>query len=360
MKRFSNFKTIFLSLALISVVGLTSCSEDDAIVIPSLNGFFILNEGSFGNSNTSLSYFDEDSMRVTNNLFQAATGRPLGDQSQSMTIFDLKGFIVVQNSGKVEVIDALDFSSIATIDEDVMSPRYFIGVSSDKGYLSDWGDGFSGSVKVIDLNSYTVTNTIPTGAGANQMLLIGDQLYVTNSGGFGNDNKVSIIDTNTDEVTGEIVVGDNPGNILADAQGNLWVLSGGAFAFDASFNIDEENSTPSSLSKISGGEEVLRLDFPNITFSNGNNLNINPAGDLLYYTYEGNVFQMSVSAEALPTTAFISKSLYGLSIHPVSGQIIGLEAPDFSSAGNMIFYDANGNETASYIVGIAPNGCAFE
>lgn len=355
-----NLKTILQSLAFFGVLLFTSCSDDEPTLDTSLNGFFIVNEGAFGNSNTSLSYFNEDNMEVSNNVFQAVNSRPLGDQSQSMTVFEGNGYIVVQNSGKVEVIDAKEYTSITTIEDDVESPRYFIGASSTKGYLSDWGsDGFTGTVKVVDLTSYAVTKTISTGAGANQMVIVGDRLYVANSGGWGTDNRVIIIDTNSDEVIDEIPVGSNPRNLVVDSQDNLWVLSAGAFAFDNEFNLIEEESTPSSLSKITGGQQVFKLDFPNITFSNANNLNINPAGNTLYFTYEGAVYQMQTSAESLPTQSFIDKSLYGFSVDQESGQLIGLEAPDFSSSGNMIFYDANGNETATYAVGIGPNGCAF-
>ncbi|MDW3194160.1 MAG: hypothetical protein R8G66_17435 [Cytophagales bacterium] len=360
MQQIFRFKTLVFTTICASVLFLASCSEDEPMIDNSLNGFFIVNEGGFGNSNTSLSYFDEENMTISNNVFQAVNGRPLGDQTQSMAIFEGEGFIQVQNSGKVEVIDVEDFTSLATIEDGISSPRYFVGLNISKGYVSDWGDGFSGSVKVIDLDSYTVTKTIETGAGANQMLLVGEQLYVANRGGFGTDNTVSIIDTNTDEVTSEITVGDNPIGLVQDAQGALWVLSAGAFAFDAEFNLIVEESTPSSLSKISNNQVEFQLDFPEITFSNAGNLNINSAGNTLYFTYDGEVYRMSVSDTQLPASGFVEQSLYGFAVDPENGQLIGLQAPDFSAAGNMIFYDSEGNETASYAVGIGPNGCAFE
>ncbi len=360
MQQIFKFKTLFFAAICACALFLASCSDDEPTLNNSLNGFFVVNEGGFGNSNTSLSYFDQDSMTVFNNVFQAANGRSLGDQTQSMSIFEGEGFIQVQNSGKLEVIDVENFSSVATIEEGISSPRYFVGLNSSKGYVSDWGDGFSGSVKVIDLNSYSVTKTIETGAGANQMLLVGELLYVANRGGFGTDNTISIIDTNTDEVTNEITVGDNPISLVQDAQGSLWTLAAGAFAFDAEFNLIEEESTPSSLSKITNNEVEFQLDFPDITFSNANNLNIDPSGNTLYFTYGGEIYQMGVNDTSLPSSGFVTKSLYGFTINPTSGQLIGLEAPDFNSSGNMIYYDSNGNETATYQVGIGPNGCAFE
>lgn len=339
-----------------------SCSDDDSMMPEEVaDGFFIVNEGGFGNSNTSLSFYDYTSEEVSNNIFQTAIGRPLGDQSQSMTVFNGLGYIVVQNSSKVEVIDTEELTSMASIEEGISSPRYFLGINDTKGYVTDWGpDGVSGAVKVVDLQSYEVIKTIATGAGPNEMVLVGTRVYVANAGGFSSDNTISIIDSSTDELVEEIEVGDNPKSMVLAADGAVWVASAGALAFDADFNLVVEESTPSSLSKIVNGSEVLRLDLSGITYSSVDDLRIDVDGNTLYFNFDGAVYQMETSANELPSAAFIDKSFYGLAIDPVNSYLIGLEAPDFSSAGSMIFYDESGTEVTSFQVGIGPNGCAFK
>lgn len=360
MKR--NFKGLLLIFSLFSIFIVQSCNDDAESIKPGADGFFVVNEGSFGNSNTSISFFDQTTGEMTNDVFAAKNGRPLGDQAQSMAVFEDKGYIIVQNSGKIEVIDVDDFSSIATIDDDLESPRYFLGISSTKAYVSDWGsDGITGTVKVIDLSTNTVTKTISTGQGTNRMIKVGNFAYVTNAGGYGVDNTVKVIDTNSDAVTTTLTVGDNPNSLVSDNNGNIWVTSAGALAYNEDYSIDEENSTKGSLSKItSSNTEELRLNVENVSYSGMANLTISPDGKTLYYTFDGNIYSMSTSSNALPSAPFKAKDYYGIAVNPFNGNIIGCLAPNFSSAGSIEVLDASGNVLNNYVVGIAPNGCAFK
>lgn len=262
-----------------------ACGSDPDPVLPiGSDGFFVVNEGAFNGSNTSISFYDRATGVMSNDIFAVANKRPLGDQAQSITVFEDKAYVVVQNSGKVEVINADDYTSVKTITDGIVSPRYFIGINSTKGYLSDWGEfGVEGSVKVIDLVDFKVIKTISTGQGANRMIQKGDKVYVANNGGFGYDNKISIIDTKKDEVSSTIPVGDNPNSLQFDKDGNLWVVSAGNFVYNDDFTaIDETKSTKSTISKIgTDDKEALRLTFPVLQYPGAGQLAINTTGDKL-------------------------------------------------------------------------------
>lgn len=358
----TKFLTLSLRLLLLAVLVLQSCDNGQDPVVPvGADGFFIVNEGGFGNGNSSLSFYDRKTDLLTNNVFAEKNGRPLGDQAQSMTVFDGKGYIVVQNSGKIEVIDATDFSSLKTISEGIESPRYFIGVSSTKGYLSDWGaDGVSGTVKVINLENYTVTKSIEIGQGPNRFLKKDNLVYVVNAGGFGKDNTLKVIDTNTDAVVKTITVGDNPNSIQLDKNGAVWVASGGNLVFNSDWSVNEALSTKGSISKIVSDAEEKRFNFTNLTYNGVGQLNISPAGDKLYYNYDGAIYAMDIAATALPTTPLIDVGYYGVAVDPFDGNIIGGLTPNFSSAGKADIYNSNGVLLKSHTVGIAPNSCAFK
>lgn len=357
-------KTI-LGLLITTSVFFTACSDDenDPTPLPGQEGFFVVNEGAFNNGDASISFFDKKTKTITNDVFLNNTGRPLGDQAQSMSIFNGKGYIVVQNSAKIEIIDPDDISSIGSIgaDQGIISPRYFLGYSESKGYVSDWGsDGITGTVKVLDLNTLEITKSISTGAGANEMVLIGDKLYVANSGGYGSDNTVAIIDTQTDELIKKIILGDNPANLVVDRDRNVWVSGKGKIAYNSDWSIDQNNSTPGFLAKVNISDQVaLKLEVSQVA-SGPDKLVINNAGDKLYYNYAGGVYELPITANALPTETFINRSFYGLAVDPSTNDIIGGEAPNFSSAGTIYRYSSAGELIDEYKAGIAPNGFAFK
>ncbi len=356
------YKSLLVILSLVATLNFQSCSDDTlAPVKPGTEGFFIINEGGYPNENSSISFYDREAGNVTNNIFQSVNGRPLGLQAQSMTVHNGKGYIVVQASKKIEVIDADNYSSLATI-TDVDNPRYVIVTSPGKAYISDWGaDGLTGTVKVLDLNTNQVIKSIATGSGPNKMLQVGEHVYVANSGGYGKDNTIKIIDTTSDTVVESIVVGDNPNSLQRDAYGNIWVTSSGAIAYNEDWSVDETNSTKGSVSKITpDNSEDLRLDMNKIVLGGATNLSISPDGETLYYIFDGSPYSMSATETELPTAAFLPKSYYGLGIDPSNGNILGTVAPNFSSAGTIDIMDKDGNILDSHPVGIGPGGFAFK
>jgi hypothetical protein len=346
----------------ISFTVFQSCGNDpDPVSLSGKDGFYIVNEGAFGNNNASLSFYDREKDVVSNDVFRAKNGRPLGDQAQSMTIFEGKGYIVVQNSGKVEVIDMSDLSSIATITEDVESPRYFIGVTSTKGYLSDWGaDGVTGKVRVIDLANFKVTKSFFVGSGPNRFLKDSDRVFLVNAGGFGKDNRLIEINATTDEITNTFTVGDNPTALQKDKDGNIWVACAGNIVYNGDFSINKTASTTASLRKLAtDGKPLATINFPEIGYGYLTQLEINLAANRLFFNYFENTFTMEI-AEPYTSEPLVNKIFYGLAIDPFTGDLIGCVAPNFSSAGKIEVYSSDGKAKASYNVGIGPNGVAYK
>ena len=348
----SHFNTIFSAIILISLSIFTACENDDNPTPPppsaGLDGYFIVNEGGFGSANTSLSYYDRQQDTVFNTIFRTTNNRPLGDQTQSMSVFDNRGFIVVQNSSKIEVIDEETFESLAIIgsDEGIVSPRYFLGISPTKGYITDWGaDGVSGTVKIVDLVNYGVSDSISVGSGPNELILVDNQVYVANGGGFGTDSTVVVIDPQSDSVVDTVVVGENPSSLTVDINGDIWVASNGF------------GSSPGYLARLENDEVASRIEA-NEPGVSPTTVRISPDGTTLYFRYREGIYQLNINGTDLPDTPLITGDFLGLGVDPVSGEILTGDR-NYSSDGLFYRYSIDGGLITSYSVGIAPNGFAF-
>jgi len=363
--KFTFLKKFILFAALAAAFALQSCSDDPDPIKAGQAGFYVVNEGAFGNNNTSVSFFDRQTGELTNDVFFIANNRPLGDQAQSMTVIGNKGYIVVQGSNKIEVINTDDFSSLATITAGLNSPRYLLPISSTKAYVSDWGaTGTEGTIKVLDLTTNTITATIPAGTGTNRMIKVNNTVYAANSGGYGNDSTVVVVDITKDKVTDTLSVGYNPNSLQADKNGNLWVGSTGLVVYTPDYSaIDFDASVPGSITKFNTSlKKELTSFVEDVTYTGVASLSISNDGTQLYYLYNDAIYTMSTSSKDVPKTPFktATGSYYGLAVDPFDGSIIGCQSLGFTSAGKVDIMDSNGNVKSSFTAGISPNGCAFK
>ncbi|HNQ11812.1 MAG TPA: hypothetical protein PKH65_01135 [Bacteroidia bacterium] len=351
---------IIYYLILIITLTLSACKKEDATEpILSDTGLFVVNEGSFGSSNGELTFWNISKGTVSQNIFNGVNGIPLGDIVQSMTIVGDRAYIVVNNSQKIEVVDKSTFNSIATING-FLSPRYFLSDGNGKGYVSDWT---SNSIKVVDLGSNSITQSIPVGRGPEQMQLHNGKLYVVNAGGFGNDSTLSVISTSSSNVDTSIVVGLNPNSIVLDKNNKLWILCGGTIGPDW---------TPGTADDIAG--KLIRIDPLNnfiesvFNFASSDHpikLTTNGTKDRLYFlygssSYTGTVRSMDISDNSLPGSSLISRDCYGLGINPESGQIFCGISPSFNQQGYALRFNSSGALIDSVSAGIGPNGFCFK
>lgn len=353
MKRISLILSLMTSVCL-----LISCNKENPAVIDTgyKHGAFITNEGAFGNSNGSVSYYKPDSAKMINHLFEQVNGRPLGDVVQSMSIYNDKGFIVVNNSQKMEVVDLTTFQSLGVI-EGLEYPRYFISLTGKKGYLTD--GNFAGKVYVIDTETIRITDTISCGMGPEHLLLYGKNLLVANSGGWGNDSTITVIDTRTDEVTATWQTGYNPTDLLLDRNNNLWVLCKGKVVWDG-WTLAEE--TQSSLVQMDPDKgEILQTLPIGMTGDYYWPQSIGITDDLsaVYFLESGGLFKIDINQAVVPSSPLIASSFYGFGIEPGTGRIYGMACPSFTANGYLVRYLPDGSVIDSTEVGIGPNRIVF-
>ena len=340
-------KQIF-GIALVAVFTLCSCGKDDDQItlptdLPTSRAIFVLNEGNFQAGNASLSVFDPETGKVNNKVFQAVNDRILGDVLQSMAVFQGKGFLVINNSGRIEIIDLETVKSIQTI-SGLGSPRYLLPLTSEKAYVSDL---FGGMVSVLNLQSGKVDSEIPVSSWTEEMISAGGKVFVAAP----LSSEVFAIDPETDAVAGSISVTYGPQYLEIDQHGKLWVLSNGKEA---------DNIKP-TLTRINPETMAVEWSESFADFEIPSELGINAEGTQLYYLKK-DVYRMNIDDTALPIDPHIEadgKLFYGLGIDPVDETVYVSDAIDYVQRGRCYRYKANGAAIDEFETGIIPGDFVF-
>jgi YVTN family beta-propeller protein len=347
-------KTSLFSFAIAAMLIFASCTKDDNNSVKGAfsNGFFIVNEGPFQTGTGTITFYNPDSNLVKQDIFENINGRPLGNIAQSMTIYNGKGYIVVNNAGTVEVVDAASFKSEGTI-TNLKNPSQFLVIDANKAYVSDW----IGHIAVVDLMTNTVSKTIPAGTGPDMMVKSGSYVFVANSGGLGIDSTVSVIDFLTDKVVKIIKVGESPSGIVADGNGRIWVLSKG-IGFTG---WPQPGDTPGSLVRIDPSS--LAVDFTyNFTSTDVHpeKLVINKHKTMLYFLFNSGIYSFNITLSNPFPKEIFSRSFYSLGYENKTDYLYASDAKDYSSNGIVLRLSAtDGSVVDSIPAGIIPRAFAF-
>jgi DNA-binding beta-propeller fold protein YncE len=357
-------KRILFSCALTLPFFFTSCKKNNADEpLPTADyshGVLVSNEGSFSSGTGTVTSYDRYYNTATQDIFKKKNGFPIGNLVQSVGIEGERAYVVVNNAQKIEVVNLKDFAMLAAI-ESLDQPRYFLGLNSNKGYVTQWGDGSKGELKVIDLTSNTISKTIDIGKGSDRMIQSGNYVFVCNAGGYNpstydpvNDSAISVIDLQGDSLYRRIDVGYNPGGIVEDVYGKLWVICYGISDFN-----NASNNRPGALVRVNPATMTVELSLPFSTNDLGMRIAVNASKYKIYYQFLGHVYEMTVTSSVLPASSFINKNFYALGYDPVNSYIYGSDAGDFNSNGYVFRYNESGALVDSFMVGIGPGNFTF-
>ncbi|MFT4830987.1 MAG: YVTN family beta-propeller protein [Psychroserpens sp.] len=352
MKSISILATIFL-INLLTV----SCSKDDPETPQEPlgayeNGILVSNEGPFGNGTGTVTFISNELSVTESSIYNKVNGEDLGNIVQSIGFAGDQAYIVANNSNKITVVNRYTFEKLGSITDGLENPRYFAAVN-DTGYVTNWGDPFDETddyVAIVNLQNFTVEGTISVVLGPEDIVANDNTVYVAHQGAYGQNNKVTAIDANTNTVLETITVGNVPNSLVLDDQGSLWVLAGG----NPSYTNDE---TEGVLTKINTSNNTVvntwkfqATDHPGLLCTDGMDL---------YYQLNGAVYKMSTSDSSLPS----GPRLGGVSFYTMAvadGKLYGTDAKDFASQGSLTVYDLSINSVIKTVAtGIIPGGIYF-
>ena len=339
------------------IIGLSwSCSNDDEEIQEPMgdyaNGILVSNEGPFSNGTGTVTFISEDLSVVNNGIYKMTNDEDLGNVVQSIGFTENEAFIVANVSNKINVVNRYTFEKIASITDGLNNPRYFIEANG-KGYVTNWGDTADETddfVAIINLQNYTVEGTISVILGPEAILAKDNTVYVAHQGAWGQNNKVSVINTTSNELIKTLTVGDVPNSMQLDASGNLWVLASGKPAYTG-------DETAGVLTKINTVTNEVDNNIQFETTQHPSSLNLD--GGILYYRLGDTVFEQSLSATSLSMeTVLEGVSFYTMVVN--NGRLYGTDAGDYASNGTLTVYDLNTELTIKALtVGIIPGGIYF-
>ena len=318
-------------------------------------GLFILCEGNFQYGNATLSYYDPAANSVENEVFNRANGMKLGDVAQSMTIHDDKGWIVVNNSRVIFIIDLTTFKETGRIDN-FTSPRYICFVSNDKAYVSQMWDN---RIAVInpqrrEITGYIEVPGMEAGNGSTeQMVELDGYVYCTC---WSYQNRIIKIDTQTDRVVGSTTVGIQPTSLVADRQKKLWTIT------DGGYEGSPYGYEAPKLVRIDPQTMEVEKEFPFRLGDTPRSLQLNGEGDTLYWI-NSDVWKMPAESDRLPAAPLIeyqNTRFYGLTVNPENGEIYVADAIDYMQSGMIYRYTAGGELLDSFYTGITPGAFCWK
>lgn len=221
-------------VALLTLLSIIVCScvksptQSTEQLLPSASIVYVVNQGIFEHGNSSITAYYPDSNMAVTDVFKIVNGRSLGDVGNDIALYKGKAYVVVNNSDKIEVMNAATAVSVGTVYFKSGTSPYRITIDStdNLGFISGL---YANSVSVIDLNTNSLlSDTISVGNEPYGIAYASGRIFVANSGG-GLGNSVSVIDPVSRKVVSSITVGAGPTEVEPDGKGNIWVICPGNY-----------------------------------------------------------------------------------------------------------------------------------
>ena len=250
-----------LAYYILTLLLLSACRQD-VMIVPmeksdpggktqkgDIVGMYLLNEGNMGSNKSTLDYLDlsDTVVHYYRNIYSErnpSTVMSLGDVGNDCQIYGQRLWLVINCSNKVEVARADDAVRIGKVD--IPNCRYvtfkdqYAYVSSYVGTVYASSDSPLGSVYRVDTLSLQKVDSCSVGYQPEEMAIIGNSLYVANSGGYqgmtgqGYESTVSVIDLASMQEVDKIEVAPNLHHLKADKYNQLWVTARGNYMDETS------------------------------------------------------------------------------------------------------------------------------
>lgn len=335
----------------------------------SIEGFFLINEGNMGSNKCSLDHFDARSGTYLRNIYPERNPeivKELGDVGNDLKIHQDRLYAVINCSNLVEVMDVRQAKHIGSIT--VPNCRY-IQFHDGKGYVSSYAGPVQidpsarpGKIVEFDLQTLTMTREVTVGYQPEEMVIIGSELWVANSGGYrfpNYDRTISIVDIASFTVKRTIDVAINLHRLRMADNGKVYVSSRGDYNNEGSDIFVIDPSTYKVIDTLGIAASEICIDG-NILYAISSQWS-NAAQDntITYAKYD-------IDADKLLSKSFITDGTesqirlpYGISVNPETKELYLCDATNYVTPGYLYCYSPEGVLKWKVRTGDIPSRIAF-
>jgi hypothetical protein len=294
----------------------------------------VLNEGNYTWNNASVFVYNPETQEIQKNVFQQTNNRPVGDVLQSMTQVGDTGILVVNNSGKLELVELPSFKSIASI-SGFVSPRYAHVVDNSHVLVTDL---YSKTIQWVSLKEQKILQTIACNdwtesiTGNNSIALVHSY----------NQKKLLPFRFSTMQLESPLAID----SVLAQYQVDDKVF---VFTPRALFKVDlNAFQTPQKLT-----EWTTSLSIKKVAVDLKNQKAYILANDLFELDFSAQPAQLKTLIEA------DERIFYGLAFDAQSGELYLSDARDYVQNGYVYRYTQSGELVHRFELGVIPQALYF-
>ena len=378
-----------LAYYILTLLLLSACRQD-VMIVPmeksdpggktqqgDIIGMYLLNEGNMGSNKSSLDYLDlsDSTAHYYRNIYSQrnpSTLMSLGDVGNDCQIYGSRLWLVINCSNKVEVARADSAIRIGKVN--IPNCRYvtfndrYAYVSSYVGTVYASSNSPLGSVYKVDTLTLQKVDSCSVGYQPEEMAIIGNQLYVANSGGYqgmtgqGYESTVSVIDMATMQETSKVEVAPNLHHLKADKYNQLWVTARGDYMSEASsiwWLAPDENGQMKVGGHIDQAVSDLCIVGDSLYFYGSQWSEVSMSNTITYGII--NVKTHQVVSTSLSSAPEISKIRmpYGIIVNPVHRDFYLTDAKNYVSSGELLHFLPDGTFDWKVSTGDIPAHAAF-
>lgn len=337
--------------------------------LKTVKGLYLLNEGNMGSNKCTLDFLDYTTGQYHRNIYPERNPhmvKELGDVGNDLQIYGSKLYAVINCSHYVEVMDVENAQHVGKVD--VVNCRYIV-FNKGKAYVSSYAgpvqldpNARPGKVVEIDTVDLSIKREVVVGYQPEEMVIKGDRLYVANSGGYrfpNYDRTVSVIDLNTFKVVNTIDVAINLHRMAMDRYGRIYVSSRGDYYGVHSDVFVLDSKTEQVTGQLGVGASEFCMSGDSLYMFGVEWSYVTSSNTITYAIYDTKKQQI-VSRNFI--TDGTDKQIaipYGLAVNPVTKEFFVADAKTYVNPGMLFCFSPEGKKRWSVRTGDIPAQFAF-